>query len=85
MRFTVDPWDPSYGASVETELGQSAVEAEVEVEVARQAWAPVSPRDGTAPPDAVLFVDGVRGDIRHLLVLRDAAAEEHLTGFLRVG
>src|SRR5579863_1775242 len=32
-----------------------------------------------------LLVDGVRGDIRNLLVLRDAATEEYLAGFLRVG
>src|SRR5579864_1841693 len=32
-----------------------------------------------------LLVDGVRGDIRNLLVLRDAAPEEYLAGFLRVG
>jgi hypothetical protein len=60
VRFSVDPWDPSYGASVEAELGQSAVEAEVEVEVTREAWAPLDPPSGAQPPDAVLFVDGVR-------------------------
>src|SRR5579864_3520877 len=32
-----------------------------------------------------LLVDGVRGDVRNLLVLRDAAPEEYLAGFLRVG
>jgi hypothetical protein len=60
VRFTVDPWDPSYGASVESELGQSPIEAEVEVEVAREAWAPIDPGPEVAAPDAVLFVDGVR-------------------------
>src|SRR6266403_4516153 len=34
---------------------------------------------------ANLLVDGVRGHVRDLLVLRDAAAEEHLTGLLGVG
>jgi hypothetical protein len=60
VRFTVDPWDPSYGSNVEAELGQSPIEAEVEVEVAREAWAPLDPRPGVQRPDAVLFVDGVR-------------------------
>jgi hypothetical protein len=60
MRFTVDPWDPSYGASVESELGQSPIEAEVEVELPRNEWAPIDPRSRAEPPDAVLFVDGVR-------------------------
>ena len=32
-----------------------------------------------------LLIDGVRGFIRNLLVLGDAAAEEHLARLLRVG
>jgi hypothetical protein len=60
MRFTVDPWDPAYGASVESELGQSAIEAEVEIEVPAEQWAPRDPPPATAIPEAIVFVDGVR-------------------------
>ncbi len=60
MRFTVDPWDPAYGASVESELTQSAIEAEIAIEVPAEQWAPRDPRPGTTIPDAVVFVDGVR-------------------------
>ena len=60
MRFTVDPWDPSYGASVETELGPSDLVPHPDVERPRDEWAPVDPPAGVAPPEAVLFVDGVR-------------------------
>jgi hypothetical protein len=60
MRFTVDPWDPSYGASVETDLGPSDLVPHPDVERPRDEWAPVDPSPGVAPPEAVLFVDGVR-------------------------
>jgi hypothetical protein len=60
MRFTVDPWDPAYGSSVESELNQSPIQAEVEIEVAADDWAPQSPPPGTTEPESVVFVDGVR-------------------------
>ena len=41
MRFTVDPWDPSYGASVESELGESTAEVDAAVETPPERWAPV--------------------------------------------
>ena len=33
MRFSVDPWDPSYGTSLDTELGESTAEVDVDVEL----------------------------------------------------
>ena len=60
MKFSVDPWDPSYGASVETELERSTAEVAVDVEMPAERWVAVDPDPATAPPDAVLFVDGVR-------------------------
>jgi len=60
VKFTVDPWDPAYGSSVESELGQSPVVAEVEIEVAAEQWAPRDPPATTEIPDAIVFVDGVR-------------------------
>ncbi|HEY5171760.1 MAG TPA: hypothetical protein VIK54_08550 [Acidimicrobiia bacterium] len=60
MKFTIDPWDPTYGSSVESELMQSAIEAEIAIEVEAELWAPRDPPAGTAIPDAVVFVDGVR-------------------------
>lgn len=59
MRFTVDPWDPSYGASLDTELGASSALVDPDVEVPAARWAPVDPAP-VPPPSAVLFVDGVR-------------------------
>jgi hypothetical protein len=60
MRFSVDPWDPSYGASVEGELERSTVEVTVDVERPAERWGPVDADPAMAVPDTVLFVDGVR-------------------------
>jgi hypothetical protein len=60
MRFSVDPWDPSYGASVENELERSTVDVAVDVERPAERWGPVEPDPALTLPDAVLFVDGVR-------------------------
>jgi hypothetical protein len=59
MRFTVDPWDPSYGASVEGTLVATTIEVNVEVEQPTAAWAP-RPAGAADPFDRVAFVDGVR-------------------------
>jgi hypothetical protein len=59
MKFSVDPWDPTYGASLDTELGASSALIDPDVEVPAARWAPIDPMP-VAPPAAVLFVDGVR-------------------------
>ena len=60
MRFSVDPWDPSYGTSLDTELGESAAQVALDVELPAAEWRPIDPDPAVLPPDAVLFVDGVR-------------------------
>jgi hypothetical protein len=60
VRFSVDPWDPSYGASVDRELTESSAEVDAGVEVPVERWAPIDPDRSLLPPEAVLFVDGVR-------------------------
>jgi hypothetical protein len=60
VKFTIDPWDPAYGAGVETELTQSRVEPDVTVEMPAAQWAPCDPDPPAVVPDALLFVDGVR-------------------------
>ena len=59
MKFSVDPWDPSYGASVESELDPSEVAVNPDVEVPASAWAPIGAL-AAARVGTVLFVDGVR-------------------------
>jgi hypothetical protein len=60
VRFTVDPWDPAYGASVEGEPARSEAEVVTDVEVPPARWAPRRPPPEAAVPPVVLFVDGVR-------------------------
>ena len=48
MRFTVDPWDPAYGSSVDAELGASTAELDPDVEVPGEQWAPIPPQPGLA-------------------------------------
>jgi hypothetical protein len=60
VRFAVDPWDPSYGVSLDAELGKSAAQVALDVELPAAEWQPIDPDPWVVPPDAVLFVDGVR-------------------------
>jgi hypothetical protein len=60
VKFAVDPWDPSYGTSLDTELGESAAQVALDVERLAAEWQPIDPDPAAVPPDAVLFVDGVR-------------------------
>jgi hypothetical protein len=62
MRFAVDGWDPSYGASLELEgqLEESTARIDADVEVPAGRWRPVDPDMSGPLPDALLFVDGVR-------------------------
>ncbi|HEY3882383.1 MAG TPA: hypothetical protein VGM12_27650 [Trebonia sp.] len=62
MRFSVDGWDPSYGASLEVEgqLEESTATIDADVELPAGRWRPVDPDSADPLPDALLFVDGVR-------------------------
>jgi hypothetical protein len=66
MRFSVDGWDPSYGASLELEgrmegqLEESTARIDPDVELPAGRWRPVDPDPAGPLPDALLFVDGVR-------------------------
>lgn len=61
MDFTVESWDPSYGASLEVaELDLAAEPVDVSVEVPEEEWAPIRPAPATAAADTVTFIDGVR-------------------------
>ena len=40
-RFTVDSWDPAYGASLDPELAESRATVDVSVEQPADGWLPV--------------------------------------------
>lgn len=61
MRFSVDGWDPSYGAATDmNELIQTAAKVDTTLEVSSSEWSPIAPRAEITIPGTVLFVDGVR-------------------------
>ncbi len=61
MRFSVDPWDPGYGASLDVEeLGESTARVVADVELPEDRWCPLDPDRDIEPQEATLFVDGVR-------------------------
>ncbi|MEO3813837.1 hypothetical protein ABGB17_32985 [Sphaerisporangium sp. B11E5] len=63
-RFTVDPWDPSYGAALDHDAGagleSTTAELDLAVEVPPEQWRPVTPAPGTPLPAVLLIADGVR-------------------------
>jgi hypothetical protein len=62
MSFSVDGWDPSYGASLELEgqLEESTARIDASVEMPLDRWRPIGPDAASPLPEALLFVDGVR-------------------------
>lgn len=60
MRFSVDPWDPTYGSGLDADLGSSTADVDPDVEVPAARWAPVAADPAATAPERVLFVDGVR-------------------------
>lgn len=61
MRFSVDPWDPGYGSSLDAEeLGESNARVVADVELPEHRWRPLDPDRKVEPRTATLFVDGVR-------------------------
>ncbi len=60
MRFSVESWDPAYGASTDdTELDRASQPVDASVEVPPDRWAPIVPDpDGAAT--SVVFIDGIR-------------------------
>jgi hypothetical protein len=76
MSFSVDGWDPSYGASLELEgqLEESTARIDAGVELPVDRWRPIDP-DATGPlPEALLFVDGVRRVEAQVWIDGDAGA-----------
>jgi hypothetical protein len=60
MRLVVDPWDPSYGTSVDADLADTGITVDVDVEMPADRWEARSPSPAVTLPDGIVFVDGVR-------------------------
>jgi hypothetical protein len=62
MRYTVDGWDPGYGASLELEeyLHESTAVVTVDLELPADKWRAIEVRTDIPAPGMIMFVDGVR-------------------------
>ncbi|MGH8872359.1 MAG: hypothetical protein ACRDWS_10320 [Acidimicrobiia bacterium] len=69
MRFTVETWDPGYGAPSEADLADSTEHVDPSVELTPGEWRPLWP-DGESAED-ILFVDGVRRVDANLWIERE--------------
>ncbi|NAS26968.1 hypothetical protein GT755_35525 [Herbidospora sp. NEAU-GS84] len=60
--FSVDPWDPGYGASLafEAEMEGSSAALTLDVEIPVLQWRPITPGATTRAPETLLIADGVR-------------------------
>ena len=69
MRFTVEAWDPDYGASSRPDLEDSTEHVDPSVEIAAEQWRPLLPE--SEPAEDILFVDGVRRVDANLWIERE--------------
>jgi hypothetical protein len=77
MKFTVDPWDPSYGTSNDLDPGDaSKAQVDVDIEVPAAQWAP-RPPPSTRPAERLVFVDGVRRVEAHVWIDLDDGGAHH--------
>jgi hypothetical protein len=85
MSFSVDGWDPSYGASLELEgeLAESTARIETDVELPASRWRPIDPDPAGPLPEALLFVDGVRRVEAQVWIDGDAKIADPATGEVR--
>jgi len=69
VRFTVEAWDPDYGASSRPDLEDSTEQVDPSVEIAAEQWRPLLPE--SEPAEDILFVDGVRRVDANLWIERE--------------
>ncbi|WP_066372377.1 hypothetical protein [Herbidospora mongoliensis] len=60
--FSVDPWDPGYGASLafEAEMEGSTAALTLDIEIPIPRWRPITPGSTAKAPETLLIADGVR-------------------------
>jgi uncharacterized protein len=92
VKLHVDAWDPAYGSGFEPGEsgggpgGESTAQLAPDVELAPDAWRPISAPAGAARPSVVLLVDGVRRiDARVWIVDDDGSVHQGLAASYAAG
>jgi len=68
VKFTVDPWDPSYGTSNDLDpVDASKADVDCDVEIPAARWAPRS-CPASSGAERIVFVDGVRRVEAHVWI-----------------
>jgi hypothetical protein len=79
MRFTVDPWDPSYGTSNDLDpVEASRADVVCDLEVPAAQWGP-RPAGASSGAERLVFVDGVRRVEAHVWIDADDGTAQHGT------
>jgi hypothetical protein len=79
MRFTVDPWDPSYGTSNDLDpVEASRADVDCDLEVPAAQWGP-RPAGASSGVERLVFVDGVRRVEAHVWIDADDGTAHHGT------
>jgi hypothetical protein len=79
VRFSVDPWDPSYGTSNDVDpVDASRADIDCDVEVPTAQWAP-RPAGVSAGGERIVFVDGVRRVEAHVWIDAEDGTAHHGT------
>jgi hypothetical protein len=61
MKFSVDPWDVEYGASLDIDQPDArSAQLVVELELPSDEWHPIDSQADASAPGRILFIDGVR-------------------------
>lgn len=59
LSLRIDPWIPSYESAFQLDEEQAPPDG-VDPYVETEDWRPITPEDGSARPDSIVFVDGVQ-------------------------
>jgi len=78
VKFSVDPWDPSYGTSTDLDpVDASKADVDCDVEVPAAQWAPRPAGQAAGAAERLVFIDGVRRVEAHVWIDADDGAAHH--------
>ena len=86
MKFSVETWDPAYGASVDTaDMEASSEPVDAEVEVSTSEWQPIDPPSAVSAAPPLVFVDGIRRIDARVWITHDGTARPGVCATVAAG